>query len=58
MYKIADARQQIEAVHELVVDGVYCVDGTNDTSNVVPMHKLFPGSKNINTTDTRIQVDA
>lgn len=43
--KIADARQQIDAVHELVVDGVYCVDGSNDTSNVLPMHNLHRQQK-------------
>jgi hypothetical protein len=46
VYKIADARQQIDAVHELVVDGIYCVDGVT-TYQVLPMHKLFTGSKNV-----------
>ena len=49
---------KIEAVHELVVNGVYCVDGSNDASNILPIHKLFTGSEDVNTTDTRIQVDA
>ena len=56
--KLQTPDSKIEAVHEFVVDGVYCVDGTNDTSNVVPIHKLFTSSKNVNTTDTGMQVDA